>query len=216
MQSRPVHPGHQLGIQGRQVVYRKTTPEPSDDSVQPEGPPIRRASRQNTASRSVQQSRRTASVEESGYPELIVGLPSQEALQFVTRLPDQDSSHLLWILVSLWIGGSSVYIAPKAVLKSVLLGVKKVLNQQLTYPEGWAGLPPELTSPVTAKLCLEFGPREFIRAVLSVSSFYILLHHDSNVVSLFPMLQELEAAYTQWVDALGGHYEFVSWLRPER
>lgn len=150
----------------------------------------------------------------SGYPQLIVGVPSKAALAKVTRLPDQGEGVLLWILFSLWLGGSSVMIAPKAVLKPVLQGVKKVLDQQLTYPEGWAGLPPELTSPVTAKLCLEFGPLEFIQAVLAVSSFYILLYHDSNVVSLYPMLQELERAYTQWAEMLGVHHEFLPWHLP--
>jgi hypothetical protein len=203
----------QLGIKGSQVVYRNTAPE-QETRVVPASKSARASRDHSTSSPMPTKSRTDAREFTSGYPQLVVGVPSNVALSKVTRLPDQGSSVLLWILFSLWLGGSSVMIAPKAVLKPVLQGVKKVLDQQLTYPEGWAGLPPELTSPVTAKLCLEFGPLEFIRAVLAVSSFYILLHHDSNVVSLYPMLQELERAYTQWAGELGVHHEFLPWHLP--
>lgn len=207
-----LHPENpQLGIRGSQVVYRTTAPA-QETRVVPASQSAR-ASRDHSPQPTKS---RTEYGFMSGYPQLLVGLPSKVALAKVTQLPDQGSSVLLWILLSLWIGGSSVMIAPKAVLKPVLQGVKKVLDQQLTYPEGWAGLPPELTSPVTAKLCLKFGPLEFIQAVLAVSSFYILLHHDSNVVSLYPMLQELERAYTQWAGELGVHHEFLPWILPVR
>lgn len=210
----PHHSNPQLGIKGGIVVYRHTAPE-RETQVVPASQSAR-ASRDHSTSSSAHKSRADARETTAGYPKLIVGLPSKAALQKVTCLPDQGDSILLWMLFSLWLGGSSVMRTPKAVLTPVLLGVKKVLDQQLTYPEGWAGLPPELTSPITAKLCLEFGPYEFIRAVLAVSSFYILLHHDSNIVSLYPMLQELERAYTQWLEYLGIHYEWIRWVTPVR
>jgi len=214
MQPQPGSSDVQLGIQGRQVVYRRTTSEQDNSEVSliP-----KRASRVSPSRpKSIQVGKvNSALIEESDYPLSIVGLPTSVALASIPRLPDQDSSVLLWMLLSTWIGGSSMSIAPKAVLGSVLRGVKKVLNLQLAYPNGWGGLPPELTCPVTTKLCLEFGPIEFIRAVLGVSSLYILLHHDSNVRSLYPMLQELEDAFIQWTAALGARYEFLPWREPE-
>jgi len=211
--NQPHNGGQRIGIQGGQAVYRNTAPGPLETRVVPASQSAR-ASRDHQVSSQPTNSRTVSHGFMSGYPQLLLGLPSKAALAKVTRPPDQGEGILLWILLSLWLGGSSVMIAPKAVLNPVLQGVKKVLDQQLTYPEGWAGLPPELTSPVTAKLCLEFGPLEFIQAVLAVSIFYILLHHDSNVVSLYPMLQELERAYIQWANALGVHHEFLPWHLP--
>lgn len=142
-----------------------------------------------------------------GFPYTIRGLNVKTALNHVPPLPVQESNRVLWMLVACWLGSANVG-SPKQSLRAMLLALRDLLNMQLTVPTAWVGLTPGLLCPASVQLCAEFGPVEFIRACLGVSSFFILLHHDSNVRSLYPLFCEVDALFAQWCEQLGcRHWE---------
>jgi len=139
-----------------------------------------------------------------GFPFTVNGLDVKKALHHVPPLPDQESCRVLWILVACWIGSAN-FGDPKQSLRAFLLALRDLLNLQVTVPTSWVGLTPGHKCQASVRLCAEFGPLEFTRACLGVSAFFILLHHDSNVVALYSLFCEVEQTFTQWCDTLGVH-----------
>jgi len=133
----------------------------------------------------------------------LCGMISREAYAILPRLPDQGNHTNLWIMVSIWLSISADrYGSPKQIVSRVLSWTRDVLAYQCTYPSEWKGLG-KFSSPQSETLVAEFGPVEFMRAILAILSFYIVLyHHDAALLSLLPLITECEEMLHEWKHSL--------------
>lgn len=137
-----------------------------------------------------------------GSPITYVGIKRSMAHKNLPQLPVQESVSDLWLLTACWIGSAHIG-NPRQQLRAILTALRDLLVTQLLTPTSWVGLSPGLKCPVTTQLCAEFGPVEFVRAVLGVTAFFMLLHHGSDTAGSFQLYRAVEELFVRWCELLG-------------
>lgn len=129
----------------------------------------------------------------------LCGMILRAAKSHLPNLPDQGDLTNLWILVSIWMGASTLFTGkPRKTASQVLSWIRDILDFQVRYPSEWKGLG-DFSTPLSDTLVEEHGPIEFVQAVLACTQFYVVLNNqDLDLLKLDPLVKECEQLMTFW------------------
>lgn len=129
----------------------------------------------------------------------LCGMIQRGAYSHLPNLPDQGSLTNLWILVSIWMGASTLFTGkPRKTASQVLSWIRDILDFQVRHPSEWKGLG-DFSSPLSDTLVEEFGPVAFVQAILACTMFYLVLNnHDLDLLRLDPLVRECEQLMGFW------------------
>lgn len=133
----------------------------------------------------------------------LLGCPLRTALKYLPEIPDQGIVKEFWFLTTVWLNLAFTYHGIESTLKQVLRGIHGclgvALDQGLDDRDLFHTLPHEFKTAQGLQLMEEFGLPEFLRAILSVSLFYLFfLQRDQY--HLFPVIQEALGMLQEWYE----------------